>query len=767
MRRRNEPLPETPVTAHALPPWHRAKPEGRMPAESRNTIERRDIASAGRLLQALVPRAQSFCYYDPTGYCVWSSDGRDDFEIDSYIAELPEAVLSGTDRDASRLRRTLPSGRTLLILVVYGAEERSAGLLVAVFSRNAGKASSFDADAVRDTLAPAVQLFGESLQLGRKLDAEKARAEEAEQELKLVYRIDEKIHGTSRSHSGLAQLVGQSGRFLGIAYSVLLLPAKRIRISATHSSWKNVNRKSLDKYLVDKLFPRLKGQRSPVIFEIPAVPDSTDVADQGYQTLICPLIDRLGNLEGMLAQLGRIDRQPFQPSHTRFMSHIVRKVEYVIDQSFDAMTGLMNRAGFEAQLEEAMKSLSVGDDAHQIIYFDLDNLHLVNDTFGQKAGDEVITRFAQILEENLPKNAVATRLTGDDFAILLAHGSIEDALQLAGVVREDSADLRYLKGDKSLQISVSAGIAALNADTKNEGDALTAARIACDSAKDHGRDRVEVYDQDNQSIIRRYDDMHLVAEIQKTLDTDGFDLLAQPIVSLSGSARDLRYEILLRMRDSTGNKISSKSFFSAAERYQLMPQIDRWVVSTTMRSIAPYAEGLAAGGVSFAINLSGQTLGDDGILTFIKDELDASGVPPAALCFEVTESAAVSNRSKAQDFIDALRARGCRFSLDDFGAGLSSFAYLKNFKVDTLKIDGSFIRDITQNRISESMVAAITQVARVMGLETVAEYVENEKTRVLVAKLGVHYAQGHAVGKPVPLREVLEASSAPAVNRAT
>jgi diguanylate cyclase (GGDEF)-like protein len=420
------------------------------------------------------------------------------------------------------------------------------------------------------------------------------------------------------------------------------------------------------------------------------------------------------------------------------------------------MTGLMNRAGFEAQLHESKKSLEADDDQHQIIYFDLDNLQLVNDTFGREAGDEVIIRFSQMLEDELPKNAVATRLTGDDFAILLAHSTLEEALNFTTTVRSKGEQLRYLQGDKSLQVTVSIGVAGFDAGASDVADALTAARIACDSAKDHGRDRVEVYDQDNQSIIRRYDDMHLVSEIQQTLDTDGFELMSQPIVALSGDSDQTRFEILLRMKDSKGNKVSSDAFFSAAERYQLMPQIDRWVVSTTLSKLGEHREYLVSSGASFAINLSGQSLGDDDILRFIEDEMESSGVPAASLCFEVTESAAVSNRRKAQAFIDALRKHGCRFSLDDFGAGLSSFAYLKNFKVDTLKIDGGFIRDITDNRISESMVAAITQVAKVMKLETVAEYVESKKIKTLIEKLGVDFAQGHAIGKPEPLDAVLK-----------
>jgi diguanylate cyclase (GGDEF)-like protein len=478
-------------------------------------------------------------------------------------------------------------------------------------------------------------------------------------------------------------------------------------------------------------------------------------ADEGYQTLLCPVTDQQGNVEGMLALLGRVNREPFNTAHRRFMSHVVRKVEYVIEKSFDSMTGLMNRSGFEAQMHEAWKSLESDDDAHQVIYFDLDNLQLVNDTFGRKAGDEVIMRFARLLDTDLPRSAVLSRLTGDDFCILLTHADAEQGLKLAHQVREKGQSLRYLEGDKSLQITISIGVAEFNRKSGDEGASVTAARMACEAAKDHGRDRIEVYDDKNHSIIRRHDDMQLVAQIQQTLDSDGFVLLAQPIASLKSNSDVPRYEILLRMKDDDGSAVPSSAFFSAAERYQLMPQVDRWVISKTIASLSDHADLIRDTGAVFSVNLSGQSLTDDGILEFIDEEIAAGGLQGSSLGFEVTESAAVSNLAKAQQFIDDLHERGCSIALDDFGAGLSSFAYLKNFAVDTLKIDGGFIRDISDNRISESMVAAITQVAKVMELETVAEYVENKKTRKLVAELGVHYAQGHAVGKPQPLEDVL------------
>ena len=725
-----------------------------MSAEVHSLKSRRNIGKAKGLLQSLVPRAQGFCFYDSEREGVWSSDGAEDYEIDEFVAGLPKDIFATCDTDAQFLRRTIKSGRTLLVVPVAGDDERDLGILVVIFSRNAGKSSWFNPNVLHGVLAPAVDVIGEALHLNHKVARNNELADAAANELKVVYEIDEKIHGMSRSHAGLAQLVGHSGRFLNVGYSVLLIPSKRIRVSATHSSWKSVNRKAVDRYLVDTLLPKIEGKRSPLIFEMPAIEGST-VADDGYQTLVSPLTDQGGNVEGMLAQLGRVNDLPFDSSNRRFMSHIVRKVEYVIEQSFDAKTGLMNRAGFEAQLHESWKTVESNDDCHQLLYIDLDNLQLVNDTFGRKAGDEVIMAFARLIEEDLPKSAVVSRLTGDDFCILLTNAADDDAMNHAQGVRKRSGALRYLEGDKSLQVTISIGIARFNKDAGGEGKALTTSRLACEAAKDHGRDRIEVYDRENTSIVQRHDDMYLVAEIQQALDGDEFMLMAQPISALKSGRNNPRFEILLRMKDNEGNSIPTSAFFSAAERYQLMPQIDRWVIGATLARLSLSSGPITKLNALFSINLSGQSLSDDDILEFIEDELGESGVRPESIGFEVTESAAVSNLAKAQTFIDALHDRGCHISLDDFGAGLSSFAYLKNFNVDTLKIDGSFIRDITDNRISESMVAAITQVAKVMELDTVAEYVEDKKTRDLIGDLGVDFAQGHAIGKPQPLDDVL------------
>ncbi|MEO1203294.1 MAG: EAL domain-containing protein [Pseudomonadota bacterium] len=724
-----------------------------MPADVHNLTSRKKIGKAKDLLHSLVPRAQSFCFYDTERKCIWSSDGAEDYEIDEFVEVMPADVFEADDESTNFIRRTLKSGRTLLLMPVGAEEQPNVGTLVCVFSRNAGKSSWFNPRVLYGVIAPALAVLAESVTLNDAVGKLNDKMESVEKELTLLYEVDEKIHSLSRSHSGLAHLIGQSGRFLNIAYSVLLIPSKRIRVSATHASWKNVQRKVIDRYLLDQVLPMVEGTRVPLVFEMP---EQEGLTEEGYQALVCPISDKAGNVHGFLAQLGRVNNRPFTKHHRRLMAHIARKAEYVIEQSFDTMTGLMNRAGFEAQLNESFKALRTSGDSHQLIYMDLDNLQLINDTFGRKAGDEVITRFASMIEHDLPRSAVASRLTGDDFCILLTHADDEAALDLAETLRKRSQALRYLEGDKSLQVTISIGIATFSRSEGDGGKALTSARLACDSAKDHGRDRIEVFNINNQSIIQRHDDMELVADIQHAIDSDGFVLLAQEIVALDAKDSSPCYEILLRMKDREDNEISTKDFFSAAERYQIMPQIDRWVTSATLKQLSGCAELVKERGARFSINLSGQSLGDDDILEFVKEEIEASGVPMQSIGFEVTESAAVSNFAKAQHFISQLHSQGCSFSLDDFGAGLSSFAYLKNFTVDTLKIDGSFIRDITENQISESMVVAITQVARVMGLETVAEYVENEESKKRLEKLGVNYAQGYLFGQPRLLSEVLE-----------
>ena len=287
---------------------------------------------------------------------------------------------------------------------------------------------------------------------------------------------------------------------------------------------------------------------------------------------------------------------------------------------------------------------------------------------------------------------------------------------------------------------------------------LAAAEVACKAAKDRGRNRVEVFKDDDASIVKRHNDIFVFASLQDALRNNTFFLDAQPIVSLEKLDRMVGLEILVRMRGEKGEKVSPDKFLSAAERYQLMPALDRWVVSNALEQTAAYHDVLAAGRIGVSINISGQSITSESFVDFLLHELMEGDVAPELIAFELTETAAVADLDRAERFIRSVQELGCRVALDDFGSGLSSFAYLKNLPVDCLKIDGgSFVRDVVTNRISESMVVAINQVARVMGLETVAEYVEDQAIADKLASLGVDFGQGFHLGRPEPLEQRLAA----------
>jgi EAL domain-containing protein (putative c-di-GMP-specific phosphodiesterase class I) len=319
------------------------------------------------------------------------------------------------------------------------------------------------------------------------------------------------------------------------------------------------------------------------------------------------------------------------------------------------------------------------------------------------------------------------------------------------------AELTESRPEGTLRVSVSAGIAPIAADSKNPlSHALATAEIANKAAKDHGRDRVETFTNSDLTMVRRHDQLHILAELRDAIDSNRFRLYAQPILPLAAGVNEPRFEILLRLLNDKGELLPPAKFLPAAESYQLMAEVDRWVVSRAIEELGAYASVLKNRVSRFAINLSGQSVVDPAMAAFIKERIQGSLLPADILSFELTETAAVSHLDRAVEFMHALKAIGCQFALDDFGTGASSLAYLQSLPVSFLKIDGSFVRDVLQNPRSESMVKALAQLARGMGLVTVAEYVETDELRVRMANLGVDYGQGFAIGRPIPLGEVLQ-----------
>lgn len=419
----------------------------------------------------------------------------------------------------------------------------------------------------------------------------------------------------------------------------------------------------------------------------------------------------------------------------------------------DALTGLVNRQEFERRLELMLKHAKQQHRRHVLCYLDLDQFKVVNDTCGHIAGDELLRQLSALLKTRMRERDTLARLGGDEFGVLLGECPLDQAVRIANQLRELIQDFRFVWQDKSFSVGVSIGLAPIAETSSDPPSLLSAADSACFAAKERGRNLVHVYQPGDSYLEQRRDEMRWITQLHQTLVHDRLCLYYQPIVSLS-TTEGAHGEILLRLKDEQGRTLLPGAFILAAERYNQMLAIDRWVVRSTLAALwgAP-----ALASITYSINLSGQSLGNAEFLHFVMEELDRTSVAPSQICFEITETAAIANLSAAMNFISILKEKGCCFALDDFGSGLSSFAYLKTLPVDFLKIDGRFVKDMINDPIDCAMVEAIHHVGHLMGIKTIAEWVENEIILKKLKAIGVDYAQGFGITKPRPFLEAREA----------
>jgi Amt family ammonium transporter len=382
------------------------------------------------------------------------------------------------------------------------------------------------------------------------------------------------------------------------------------------------------------------------------------------------------------------------------------------------------------------------------VYADLDQFKVVNDTCGHPAGDRLLKQITGLLQTRVRASDTLARLGGDEFGLLLKDCAIDQAMKIAESLRQAIREFRFEGAGQTLQLGASLGIVGIDHATESVAALMSAVDVACYAAKDEGRNRVHVYQVDK--VPERHREMQWVSRLQRACDDGRLEIFFQPIVPI-GATNDTRghYELVLRMRDEHGALVQPIEFIPAAERYNVMPAIDRWVVRQALDTLL--RRGNLTADYTVAINLSGTTLNDDRFLEFLIGELSSVSLKPGALCFEITETAAIASLDNVAYFMRELRARGVSFALDDFGAGLSSFSYLRTLPVNYLKIDGQFVQNVAREPIDRSMVEAICQVARAMGLKTIAECVESKDVLDTLARLGVDYAQGFFIAEPLPL----------------
>ena len=453
-----------------------------------------------------------------------------------------------------------------------------------------------------------------------------------------------------------------------------------------------------------------------------------------------PIRDKQGNILGVI-----------------LVFHDVSKARKLAGQlswqaSHDPLTGLANRLEFEIRLTATLNK-DDNDSHHALLYMDLDQFKVVNDTCGHVAGDELLKQLAGLFHKHVRENDVLARLGGDEFGIFLENCPTENALKIAERVIEDLGQFRFLWQEQVFTIGVSIGLVPFNlSDNETIENLMNEADVACYAAKDAGRNRVHVYKKDDQTLVQRHSEMQWVSQIQLALEQNKFELYCQPIVCASDQQnKPGQYEILIRMQNPDGGLIPPMSFLPAAERYNLMPDIDRWVITRALDQIKLFPLDRDC---LITINLSGASLSDDKFLEFVVDQFEDESSNARQICFEITETAAISNLAKVTAFIATLQKLGCQFSLDDFGSGLSSFSYLKNLNVNYLKIDGAFVRDMTSDPVDRGVVEAINKIGHVMSIKTIAEFVEDQATLDILVEIGIDYVQGYYFSKPFPFDQL-------------
>ncbi|WP_334701145.1 EAL domain-containing protein [Nostoc sp.] len=417
--------------------------------------------------------------------------------------------------------------------------------------------------------------------------------------------------------------------------------------------------------------------------------------------------------------------------------------------SHDALTGLVNRQEFEQQIEQALCLAKLDSQVHALCYLDLDHFKIVNDTCGHLAGDELLRQITVLLQEKIRKTDTLARLGGDEFGVLLTQCTLEQALRVANDLLLCVQEFRFFWQEQAFSIGVSIGLVGIDTNSKSLTEIISRADAACYTAKNRGRNRVYVAETDDQERLQQRGEMQWASRISHALESDWFCLYIQPIAAITPAAQNSDYyEVLLRLHDEQGNLVLPMTFIPAAERYDLMHLIDQWVIRTLFQN---WSRVVGDKQSIYAINLSGSSINDERFIDFLYEQFTLYSISPQSICFEITETVAIANLGKAKHFIQSLQQMGCRFALDDFGVGMSSFAYLKSLPVDYLKIDGSFIRNIVDNPVDHAIVTAMTHISNVMGIQTIAEFVENDAILERITALGIDFAQGYGIGIPRPL----------------
>ncbi len=627
------------------------------------------------------------------------------------------------------------------LLGVLGIREPAAGA-----EPQAGHA----AELVR-RLTPVLECLRREL-TGRPVRGSLQDLSERTSELEWLFQVTHSLGSSADEPQGLEGLLEAATRHLRSDLGVLLVPEKHLclehlrdpgRGTALQQAWIGTRR---------QLSAWVQRHRRPLVVN---GREGTRSGVPPCKILCVPVTPEHGRVIGLIAFFNPSEAPDYLSRHVFLARHLGRQSGSIVEAQFDPVSGLYTRVGLEqmyARLPE-----EAGSSERSVLYFDVDQMHVVNELFGFEIGNEVLVRVGELFgPSHLPAQALAARLSGDRFAVVLPDSDTREAVAVAERLQQAIARLSIGPADDAVELSASCGVAVLLPMPQGLSRALAAAEVACKTAKKQGRNRLKVDTCDDGTMLRHHVDAVAVGQLRAALKSDRLRLYAQRIAPLRNRGLAGGYEILLRLQDPLEGVVAPGALIKVAQRYQLLPSVDRWVTRRALQMLGPYRDLLQARALSVSINLSGQSMGDEEFICQLTEALRSAALPPGSIMFEITEQAAVTNLARADELIRRLASLNCRFALDDFGTGSNSLTYLNSLPIARVKIDGSFVRDILSNRRSQATVRGIVELARGMGADTVAEYVESEAVAERVRALGVDYGQGYAFGRPTPLESVLE-----------
>ncbi len=693
-----------------------------------------------RIVRAVIPDVVGLALCDVSGQPLQHIGFDSHAEL---LAAIEQLCDQRTDWAAfSQMQLHTTGDQTLLTTGLTDARKEVIATLAVLIAGDSKQSS------INPQLEAVADCIEHEMSLDQELDSMTYELTERYEELNLVYHTEDRVNYFRQGQKALQDLTQNCLDYLDVSLAMLILRNRGVTISCSNPNSPIPDGQRVQAQLVDNVYPWVQDNGETVIIDNESNPQASSLlSGLPHKVLCCPIFENNGDVVGVLATVNACGKPVYSNSDRNLIQVMSRKASKIISANYDALTGLINRNGYEYFLESALAQVQAAQVEKCLLHINIDQLHIINDTIGYAAGDVVIRTVASIIDSQRRDSDTLGRIGGDEFGMVMQNCAYDEAAEFAGRICQMIEDSAIDYEGESHKVTVSIGVTMITPSSESVTQLVGTAELACSVAKDQGQNRVEIYRPDNVDVVRREAQMHFVANIQSALAEDRFELYCQPIVALAPGDHDHHTEILLRLISENGEVTEPDSFIPAAERYHLMPSIDRWVVNKALAVLSEYDDEFLRGG-TFAINLSGQSLDDQTFLEFVHAKIKTSGIAPECLCFEITETAAVAKLAKAVSFMESLRSIGCSFSLDDFGSGISSFRYLKSLPVDLLKIDGAIIKDMANDEASAAMVVAINQVGHAMNLRTIAEFVENDSIKLRLKEIGVDYVQGFAIGMP-------------------